>query len=215
MFTVEGEGTVIDYVDGFSEIFKNYADVNTVVELTIGSTVAYVNGTAHTLDAAPINRNDRTMLPVRFLANSFGVSDDGIKWDGATRTVTIKTSSVDISITIGASYMTVNGASSLNTKTAYTVSVNPSDATAEVSWSVDNENIAAIDETGTLTPKNNGTVTIKAKMQQIDWGLKFPFRSIAGKTPKSRAPITEVQKTELCPYGCARLRMTEMPVLGK
>ena len=58
-------------------------------------------------------------------------------------------------------------------------------------------------------------VTVKAKMQQIDWGLKFPYRSIARKTPKSRAPITEVQETELCPYGCARLRMTEMPLLGE
>ncbi|MBQ3602590.1 MAG: hypothetical protein IJA02_01970 [Clostridia bacterium] len=52
-------------------------------------------------------------------------------------------------------------------------------------------------------------------MQQINWGLKFPYRSIARKTPKSRLPITEVQEIELCPYGCARLRMTEMPALNK
>ena len=58
-------------------------------------------------------------------------------------------------------------------------------------------------------------VTVKAKMQQINWGLKFPYRSISRKTPKSRVPVTEVQETELCPYGCARLRMTEMPVLCK
>lgn len=58
-------------------------------------------------------------------------------------------------------------------------------------------------------------VTIKAKMQQIAWGLKFPYRSIAGKTPKSSVPITDVQDIELCPYGCAKLRMTEIPVLGK
>ncbi len=58
-------------------------------------------------------------------------------------------------------------------------------------------------------------VTVKANMQQIDWGLKFPYRSIARKTPKSTVATTEVQETELCPYGCARLRMTEMPLLGK
>ncbi len=63
--------------------------------------------------------------------------------------------------------------------------------------------------------QNNPPITIKAKMQQINWGLKFPYRSIARKTPKSRVPITEVQETELCPYGCARLRMTEMPLLCK
>lgn len=58
-------------------------------------------------------------------------------------------------------------------------------------------------------------ITVKANMQQIEWGFKFPYMSIARKTPKSIVPITGVQKIELCPYGCARLRMTEMPLLGK
>lgn len=56
-------------------------------------------------------------------------------------------------------------------------------------------------------------VTVTAKMQQIDWGLKFPYRSVCRKTPKSTVPISDVQKIELQPYGCSRLRMTEMPVL--
>ncbi len=61
----------------------------------------------------------------------------------------------------------------------------------------------------------NPPVSIKANMQQLDWGLKFPYRSIARKTPKSRKPISEVQKIELCPYGCAKLRMTEMPMIDE
>ena len=61
--------------------------------------------------------------------------------------------------------------------------------------------------------QENPPVTIKASMQQIEWGLKFPYRSVARKTPKSRKPISNVQEIELCPYGCARLRMTEMPIL--
>ncbi len=63
--------------------------------------------------------------------------------------------------------------------------------------------------------QENPPVTIKANMQQINWGLKFPYRSVARKTPKSRSPISNVQKIELCPYGCARLRMTEMPIIKK
>ena len=63
--------------------------------------------------------------------------------------------------------------------------------------------------------QSNPPVTIMAKMQKIDWGLKFPYKSIARKTPKSRVPITDVREIELCPYGCAKLRMTEMPVLDK
>ena len=60
----------------------------------------------------------------------------------------------------------------------------------------------------------NPPLSIKANMCQIDWGLKFPYKSVCRKTPKSRKPISEVQKIELCPYGCARLRMTEMPLIG-
>ena len=58
-------------------------------------------------------------------------------------------------------------------------------------------------------------VTVKANMQQIGWGLKFPYKSVSRKTPKSTAPVSPVQQIELQPYGCARLRMTEMPLLVK
>lgn len=63
--------------------------------------------------------------------------------------------------------------------------------------------------------QDNPPVTIKAKMQQINWGLKFPYKSVCRKSPKSREPISQVQDVKLCPYGCARLRMTEMPILYK
>lgn len=88
---------------------QNTLSETTTVKLTIGSKTAYINGEAKTLDAAPINRNNRTMLPVRFLANAFGVPDSGIEWDGATSTATLKNESVTIVIRIGAPQMTVNG----------------------------------------------------------------------------------------------------------
>lgn len=109
-FTISGNGKVIPYTDGFTEIFGTLLGADTTVSLTIGSTTAYVNGAAQTLDAAPINRNNRTMLPVRFLANAFGVDNDGILWDGATRTATLKNETVTIVVTIDAPSMTVNGA---------------------------------------------------------------------------------------------------------
>ncbi|MBQ8836553.1 MAG: family 43 glycosylhydrolase [Clostridia bacterium] len=93
-------------ISGFSSID---AKSSTTVKLTIGSTTAYINGVAQTLDAAPINRNNRTMLPVRFLANAFGVSNDGIKWDAATRTATLTNETTTIVVTIDAPTMTVNG----------------------------------------------------------------------------------------------------------
>ncbi len=110
-FAVSGEGTILTYTDGYSELFNKYLGASTVVELTIGSATAYINGKTQTLDAAPINRNNRTMLPVRFLANAFGVPDDGIKWDAATRTATLSNASTTIVVTIDAPTMTVNGQS--------------------------------------------------------------------------------------------------------
>ena len=63
--------------------------------------------------------------------------------------------------------------------------------------------------------QDNPPVTIKADTCQINWGLKFPYKSICRKTPKSRVPISDVKEIELQPYGCSRLRMTEMPLLKK
>ena len=102
-FDIENNGTLLTY-EGDEE-----TEEKTEVKLTIGSKTAYINGKAETLDAAPINRNNRTMLPVRFLANAFGVSNDGIKWDAATRTATLSNSETTIVVKIDAPSMTVNG----------------------------------------------------------------------------------------------------------
>jgi len=99
--SIEGDGIVI--------MPETLEEEKTEVKLTIGSKTAYINGKAETLDAAPINRNNRTMLPVRFLANAFGVSNDGIKWDAATRTATLSNSETTIVVKIDAPSMTVNG----------------------------------------------------------------------------------------------------------
>ncbi len=108
-FTISGEGKVITYIDGYKEFFGTLTEESTIVKLTIGSATAYINGVAQTLDAAPINRNNRTMLPVRFLANAFGVDNDGIKWDAATRTATLSNATTTIVVTIDKPSMTVNG----------------------------------------------------------------------------------------------------------
>ena len=78
----------------------------TEVKLTIGQTVGYIDGDAKALDAAPIIRESRTMLPVRFVAEAFGAT---VGWDGTTSTATVKTADVEIKITIGAKVAIVNG----------------------------------------------------------------------------------------------------------
>ncbi len=78
----------------------------TEVKLTIGQKTAYVNGEAKELDVAPIIRNGRTMLPVRFVADSFGAL---VLWNGATSTATVKTDDVEIKIVINSPVAFVNG----------------------------------------------------------------------------------------------------------
>ena len=56
------------------------------VTLVIGSEKAMFNGEEKTLDVAPQIINDRTMLPIRFIAESFKFNVD---WNEATETITI------------------------------------------------------------------------------------------------------------------------------
>ena len=57
------------------------------VKLTIGNTTAYVNGEQIQLDTAPDIRSGRTLVPLRFIAESLKLNVD---WNGDSRTITIK-----------------------------------------------------------------------------------------------------------------------------
>jgi hypothetical protein len=57
-----------------------------VARLVIGSLMAYRNDTPQPLDVAPVIINNRTMLPIRFIAESFGF--DAV-WDDENREVTL------------------------------------------------------------------------------------------------------------------------------
>ncbi|MBR5538402.1 MAG: family 43 glycosylhydrolase [Clostridia bacterium] len=78
----------------------------TEIKMTIDSLIATVNGESKTLDAAPIIRNSRTMLPVRFVAENLGAT---VGWDDATKTVSVKSADTTIEIVIGAATAKVNG----------------------------------------------------------------------------------------------------------
>ena len=88
-------------------VVSTFGAAKTEVKLQIGNNTGYVNGVAKTLDAAPIIRNSRTMLPVRFVAENLGAS---VGWDGATSTVTVSTATTKIEIVIGKATAKINGA---------------------------------------------------------------------------------------------------------
>lgn len=56
-------------------------------------------------------------------------------------------------------------------------------------------------------------LVIKAKVTPIDWGYAEGYDTVCAKLPRSRKAIGEAREAELYPYGCAKLRMTEMPYI--
>lgn len=56
-------------------------------------------------------------------------------------------------------------------------------------------------------------VVLKAKVVPIDWELEDGFDAVCAKTPENRLPIGKAREVELYPYGCAKLRMTELPLI--
>lgn len=61
-----------------------------------------------TMDVAPYIKNDRTYVPVAYLAYSLGVPRDGVTWNNETRQVGIAKDDTNITLMIGSPVMLVN-----------------------------------------------------------------------------------------------------------
>ena len=56
-------------------------------------------------------------------------------------------------------------------------------------------------------------VVLKAEVKRIPWGLEDGYTSVCAKVPQSKIPLSGTETVELYPYGCAKPRMTELPLL--
>ena len=56
-------------------------------------------------------------------------------------------------------------------------------------------------------------VVLKAEVKKIAWGLEDGYETVCAKVPQSRMPLSDAVSIELYPYGCAKLRMTELPLI--
>lgn len=82
---VEAMGGTADWDGDIQTVMLNCGENE--IELVIGDSIAYLNGTANVLDTAPTIINDRTMLPIRFIAESFGYSVD---WEEDSQKVSLR-----------------------------------------------------------------------------------------------------------------------------
>jgi titin len=78
----------------------------TIIRLVIGNTTYYVNNVSKKMDAAPIIINNKTLLPIRFIAEAIGAK---VSWNNSERKVTITQKGTTIELWIGVNYAKVNG----------------------------------------------------------------------------------------------------------
>jgi len=76
-----------------------------VIQMTIGSTKAYVNSKEVILDQPPVIENSRTLVPFRFIGEALGAK---IGWDPVKKTVSYVLGNMNIVLTIGSTTAFVN-----------------------------------------------------------------------------------------------------------
>ncbi len=90
---IEEIGGSVGWNSEKSEVTLNYSDDE--IKLTIDNTDAFLNGNKVILDTAPTIIGGRTMLPIRFIAESFKFN---VKWEAETQKVTITKSTDNSSL---------------------------------------------------------------------------------------------------------------------
>ncbi len=59
----------------------------------------------------------------------------------------------------------------------------------------------------------NPPVVLETDVVPIEWGFEDGYDTVCAKVPESRVPTGKPKRAELYPYGCAKLRMTELPIV--
>jgi len=76
---------------------------------SIGSPVADINGTGITMDVAPYVKDNRTFLPIRYVAYALGIEDSGILWDGLNQTAALVKGGKTLAVKIGSPVLVIDG----------------------------------------------------------------------------------------------------------
>ncbi len=87
----------------------------------------------------------------------------------------------------------------------------------EWNYAFSDENLKLEKKTTDAVPFSsiNPPSIIKVNMQKIDWGFEDGYDDVCAKIPESTFPLGEIEEKILYPYGCAKLRVTEIPFVKK
>lgn len=96
--------------DTYTEMISQEFFIPTAVTFTIGQNSYLYDESAIFMGVAPyVDKNNRTMMPLRAFATVLGVDESGIVWNEANQTVTLKKDSTTLVVTIGSKELLVNG----------------------------------------------------------------------------------------------------------
>lgn len=118
-----------------------------VIKLTVGQMTAVVDGNTVTLNAAPMLKNDTTLVPIRFISEQFGLKVD---WDNTSKTVTITTPGLAAG---GSGSSAASGGTTGSGSGSGTSSSGTSTSLTEVNGVSFNNNQLLIAMSGTAVPK--------------------------------------------------------------
>jgi len=96
--------TRVDVLDQQKQLVKS-------VVFVIGLNQYYVNNQTPgiKMDARPFIKDGRTFVPVRYLGNALGVTDENIAWDGVQQKVRLTLGANSVEMVVGVPKITANG----------------------------------------------------------------------------------------------------------
>ena len=79
------------------------------------------------------------------------------------------------------------------------------------------EKLQVCEKTGDEVPfsSKNPRLTLRAEMQPVEWEYEDGYETVAAVCPNGKLREGKPEIMELYPYGCAKLRMTELPLMSK
>lgn len=107
----------IEYEDDNGDEFYSLGDIEQIDLITtppsvftLGSNVYNLRGSTQVMDIAPYAKDNRTYLPVRYVAYTMGLTDDQIRWSPLVpNTVTLTNGTTTVILNIGSPIMYKNG----------------------------------------------------------------------------------------------------------
>lgn len=129
----------------------------TFIVLHLDSTTAYIDDVAIAMDIAPRAMRGRTFVPARFVAESLGAT---VRWNEGSRTIEITSPPRVSAVSINVPILSLNITDAPMQLTATASPANAQDQ--RVTWQSSEPNIAAVSDSGLVTPLAPGIARITA-----------------------------------------------------